>query len=82
MQFVSNHAYYQYFLQALTPAPTFTLTLLVVDLINYAKTNSHINLTMTSRRCPNIVYYFANFCAENIFSNLAYSIEALRLTLS
>ena len=29
IQFFSNYAYYQYFLQALTPAPTFTLKLLV-----------------------------------------------------
>ena len=28
-QFISNHAYFKYFLQALTPAPTFTLKLLV-----------------------------------------------------
>ena len=29
IQFISNYMYYQYFLQALTPAPTFTLKLLV-----------------------------------------------------
>ena len=31
IQFISNHAFYQYFLQALTPAPTFTLKLLVYN---------------------------------------------------
>ena len=30
IQFISNYAYYQYFLQALTPALTFTLKLLVI----------------------------------------------------
>ena len=30
MQFISNHAYYQYSLQALTPAPSFILKLLVL----------------------------------------------------
>ena len=29
IQLISNHTYYQYFLQALTPASTFTLKLLV-----------------------------------------------------
>ena len=29
IQFMSDHAYYQYFLQALMPAPTFTLKVLV-----------------------------------------------------
>ena len=30
IQFISNYVYYQYFLQALTPAPSFTLKLLVI----------------------------------------------------
>ena len=50
IKFISNHAYYQYFLQALTPAPTFTLKLLV------------LTVTWKSDKAVNSIWYDCDLC--------------------
>ena len=50
IQFISNYAYYQYFLQALTPALTFTaLKLLVVQSMWHSLSLRNYLLVLTAR---------------------------------